>query len=192
VTDFSNNRQETVPSGNTYRHSHWPDSKGAYIFEIYRSNREILGSIRMTCTKFHTEGPQILGATVQNVLSRPIWLQRSLFPSHQQILFLNIFYWCAFVGLLHCINMQNIFVKCTVQTTNKSASNSVMHFSFILCSPPCLFFFFKWRLYVCHITCQKQKWWQNFHPANGMLRTDFKMLQGFFNSEYCLSWNFFC
>jgi hypothetical protein len=43
--------------------------RGAQIFQKSRSQLKILGIRRITSSKFHTEDPQILGATAQNVVA---------------------------------------------------------------------------------------------------------------------------
>jgi hypothetical protein len=44
--------------------------RGAQIFQKSRSHLKILGARRVTWSKFRTEDPQILGATVQNLVAR--------------------------------------------------------------------------------------------------------------------------
>ena len=44
------------------------------VFEKSRSHLKILGARRVT--KFHTENPQALGATVHNVIATAIWCQK--------------------------------------------------------------------------------------------------------------------
>jgi len=41
-------------------------------------NLEIIGAERVTRTKFHVEDPQILSATVQNVVASATWHQHFL------------------------------------------------------------------------------------------------------------------
>jgi hypothetical protein len=43
------------------------------LFKKSRSNLKILGAIRVTRSKSHTEDPQILGTTVPNIVSTAIW-----------------------------------------------------------------------------------------------------------------------
>jgi hypothetical protein len=43
------------------------------IFQKCRSHLKILGASRMTRSKFHTEDPQILGVTVENLVTRATW-----------------------------------------------------------------------------------------------------------------------
>jgi len=42
---------------------------GAQILQKSRSHLKILGTRRVTCSKSHTEDPQTLGATVQNLVT---------------------------------------------------------------------------------------------------------------------------
>ena len=44
------------------------DGQEGIDFKQSRSHFKILGAIRMTKSKFHTENPQILGATTQNLV----------------------------------------------------------------------------------------------------------------------------
>ena len=43
---------------------------GAQISRKFRSHLKILGATEVTRSKFHTQDPHILGATVQNVIDR--------------------------------------------------------------------------------------------------------------------------
>jgi len=43
------------------------------IFQKSRNHLKTLGTIRMTLIKFHTQGPQILGTTVQNLVACMTW-----------------------------------------------------------------------------------------------------------------------
>jgi hypothetical protein len=45
-----------------------PNFRGAQIFKKPRNRFKILGPRRRTWSKFHTDAPQILGATVQNLV----------------------------------------------------------------------------------------------------------------------------
>jgi hypothetical protein len=42
---------------------------GAQILQKSRSHLKILGARRVTCSKSHTADPQMLGATVQNLVT---------------------------------------------------------------------------------------------------------------------------
>ena len=53
---------------------------GAQIFHKSRSHLRILGTGRVTRSKFHTDDPQILGATVQNPVARSNWHLGFLHP----------------------------------------------------------------------------------------------------------------
>jgi hypothetical protein len=44
--------------------------QGCTIYLKRNSHRKILGVLWVTWSKFRTEGPQILGATVQNLVAR--------------------------------------------------------------------------------------------------------------------------
>jgi len=46
--------------------SWWIKSWGAHIFQKSRGHQKVLGTRRVTCSKFHTEIPQILSATMHN------------------------------------------------------------------------------------------------------------------------------
>jgi len=48
----------------------WGYTRGPHVFQKSRSHLKILGARRVTCGKSHTKGPQILRATVQNLVSR--------------------------------------------------------------------------------------------------------------------------
>lgn len=50
-------------------------TRGAHIFQIrvYRSRLKILGARRLTWGKFHSEDPQIVGATVKNLFVTASW-----------------------------------------------------------------------------------------------------------------------
>ena len=43
------------------------------MFQKPKSHLKILVARRVTCSRFNTEGPQILGATVQNIVARANW-----------------------------------------------------------------------------------------------------------------------
>ena len=46
-------------------------SRGAQIFQKANSHLKILGAMKVTWSKFRTEGPQILGTRLQNVVATP-------------------------------------------------------------------------------------------------------------------------
>jgi hypothetical protein len=48
--------------------------------EKHSSHPKILGARKVTCSKFRAEGPQILGATVQNSVARATWLPAMVHP----------------------------------------------------------------------------------------------------------------
>ena len=48
-------------------------NKGPLIFQRCRHNLKILGTERVTRSKFHSEDPQILGATVQNLVAWDVY-----------------------------------------------------------------------------------------------------------------------
>jgi hypothetical protein len=50
--------------------------RGTQIFKNSRSHLIVLGATRVIQNKFHTENPQILGATVQKLVSLATWLRR--------------------------------------------------------------------------------------------------------------------
>jgi hypothetical protein len=60
----------------------WPTPKwsGAQIFQKSRSYLKILGAGRVRSSRFHTQNPQILGATLQNVVARITSRLVSVFP----------------------------------------------------------------------------------------------------------------
>jgi len=68
----------------TYRHPvqrlRMSGAKGAQSFQKFRRNLKILDAGRMTWREFHTEYPQIVGATVHNLVSLPIWCPRLVHP----------------------------------------------------------------------------------------------------------------
>jgi len=48
--------------------------KGApQIFQQCKRHLRIVGAIRVTCSKFHSEDPQILGTTVESLVARVAW-----------------------------------------------------------------------------------------------------------------------
>jgi hypothetical protein len=47
--------------------------RGAQVFQKSRSYFKIMGTIRVTFCKFHTEDPQVLGTTIQNLVTRMTW-----------------------------------------------------------------------------------------------------------------------
>jgi len=47
--------------------------KIAQIFQKYRSHLKVLGTRRVTCSKFRTEDTQILGDTVKKLVARATW-----------------------------------------------------------------------------------------------------------------------
>jgi hypothetical protein len=53
---------------------------GAQLLRKFSSHLKILGTGKVTWSKFHTEGPQILGATVQNSVVRATWRPRFVLP----------------------------------------------------------------------------------------------------------------
>jgi hypothetical protein len=52
--------------------------RGAQIIQNSRGHLKILGARRVTLNKFRGEGPQVLGAAVQNVFTRATWLPEFL------------------------------------------------------------------------------------------------------------------
>jgi len=40
---------------------------------VSRSHYEIQGARRVACSKFHAEDPQVLGATVENLVATATW-----------------------------------------------------------------------------------------------------------------------
>jgi hypothetical protein len=60
-------------------------NKGPQIFQRYRHYLKILGTERLTRSKFHSEDPQILGATVQNLVT---W---DLCPLEKNIIALELY-----------------------------------------------------------------------------------------------------
>jgi fructose-1-phosphate kinase PfkB-like protein len=55
-------------------------TRGTKIFQKTRSHLKIPGARRVTQSKFHTEGPQILGAKVQNLVARTNWHTEIVHP----------------------------------------------------------------------------------------------------------------
>jgi len=49
--------------------------QGAQILQKFRSHHRIVGASGVTCSKSHTENPQILGTTVQNLVAQATWRQ---------------------------------------------------------------------------------------------------------------------
>jgi len=47
--------------------------RGTKIFQKFKSHLKILGASMVSWSKSHTEGPQILGALVQNLVARETW-----------------------------------------------------------------------------------------------------------------------
>jgi hypothetical protein len=46
---------------------------GPQVFQESGTKLKILDARRATCSNFHTEGPQILGASVHNLVSKTTW-----------------------------------------------------------------------------------------------------------------------
>jgi hypothetical protein len=71
---------------------------GCINFQKSCSHLKILGAQRVIRSKFHTEGPQILGATVHNVASTTNWRPRFVRPWRTEISFadeaVNRLQWC--------------------------------------------------------------------------------------------------
>ena len=65
---FSHSQQSLAASQTEYSLKEW-----CKIFKKPRNNFEILGVKRVTCSKFHTEAPHILGTTVQNLFATLFW-----------------------------------------------------------------------------------------------------------------------
>jgi hypothetical protein len=55
-------------------------SWGTQIFKNSKSHLKILGARKVTWSKYHTEYPKILDATVQNLAVRAIWRLRFVYP----------------------------------------------------------------------------------------------------------------
>jgi len=55
-------------------------SRGAQIFQKPSSHLKILGSGRVTRSKFNTEGPQIFGVNLQNAVTTTTWLNEICTP----------------------------------------------------------------------------------------------------------------
>jgi len=47
--------------------------RGKHILRKSSNHLNVLGAIRVTGSKFHTQDPQILGPTEQNLLARGTW-----------------------------------------------------------------------------------------------------------------------
>jgi hypothetical protein len=52
----------------------------AQILQKLSSHLKILGVRRMTCSKFHAQDPQILGAIAQNLVAQATWQPAVLLP----------------------------------------------------------------------------------------------------------------
>jgi hypothetical protein len=59
----------------SYPYRYHPSSElgGPQLFQKSVSDIKILGDRKLTWSKFHSEAPQILGATVQNLVDRATW-----------------------------------------------------------------------------------------------------------------------
>jgi len=55
-------------------------SMGAQTFQTSKSNLNILGARRVIGSKFHPKDPQVLGATVQNLVTQVTWHLGFVYP----------------------------------------------------------------------------------------------------------------
>jgi hypothetical protein len=53
---------------------------GTKVFQKFWKPRQYSGALRVTRSKFHTEDPQILGATVQNLVALVTWRPAVMYP----------------------------------------------------------------------------------------------------------------
>jgi hypothetical protein len=54
--------------------------RGAKVFQNSGNNLKILGARRVTLRKFYTERPEILGATLHNLVARAAWRSGFVHP----------------------------------------------------------------------------------------------------------------
>jgi hypothetical protein len=57
---------------------------GLQIFQKYRIHHKILGTKRITWSKFYIEDPQILCSSMQNLVAQVTWCLRFVFPAHEK------------------------------------------------------------------------------------------------------------
>ena len=64
---------------------HYTTGVHIFVIRVYRSRLKILGTRRLTWGKFHSEDPQMVGATVKNSLVtatwRPVFMHPCITPS---------------------------------------------------------------------------------------------------------------
>jgi hypothetical protein len=98
-------------------------TRGAQIFQRSTIHLQILGARSMSLSKYHTEDPQILGATVKNLVATATWCPRFVhrwsvrWCSFGLNSFWTCFLWDWFSGLIHPPHANaNIFVTFPVCT----------------------------------------------------------------------------
>jgi hypothetical protein len=48
----------------------WWLAKGSQVLQNYTSHHKVLGAMQVTLTSFHSQDPQILGTTIQSVVTQ--------------------------------------------------------------------------------------------------------------------------
>ena len=93
--------------------------KGPQIFQNPGSHLKILNTICVLWSKFHTEDPQILGTTVQNLVARATRRRSPETCAPLMFMSLRIFtvkhVTCIQLALLHCIELYIINQSVTAQ-----------------------------------------------------------------------------
>ena len=80
---------ESINTQTPYIHTARPQKKympyatSVRILQKSSSHLQLLGVTRVTWSKFHIEDPQILGATVQNLVARATWCPGFVHSSHK-------------------------------------------------------------------------------------------------------------
>ena len=130
----------TYTHANTHTHTHTHTESiincillgCAQIFQKSRSDLKILGARRVTCSRLHTEGPQISGDTMQNLVAQTTWRPAFVHPCHvvytkRPTKLLRNFRW-LFIGLsAKCMNTSSncmyyiIYVPIPVAVRSKAS-----------------------------------------------------------------------
>jgi hypothetical protein len=98
---------ESNPRHNLHLNSIIP-SRGGQVFQKSRNHLKSFGAKTETWKKFHTEGTQILGATVQNIVLWAIWCQWYVQPCFH--LFLG-FAGCTLVSRFPTLMLYEFFTS---------------------------------------------------------------------------------
>jgi hypothetical protein len=124
-----------------------PPPPNIYIcIHTYRRHTKIFGAGKVTWSKFSNEGPQILGATVQNSVAHAIWRPRFVYPHIKWALNLYTTY-CVLMRTCSIVRNSE-FIYTAIRNKNSHTAVWKLH---IFSSPKSFFFLFYSYLISNHV-----------------------------------------